>query len=96
MKVLLFWNVYIYFITSNEIIAFVAGNAQNECDDTVHKPLGDLAKRSPTYSQDATFICDRHLLHGWYVALHYEMPTTAPDLGNCGATYPYWLNGEWF
>lgn len=66
---------------------------QNECSDTVHKKMGDLSKRSPTYSKDAVPLCDRYLMKHWYVALHYEMPTTAPSLGTCGTTYPIWLNG---
>lgn len=30
----------------------------------------------------------------WYVAIQHKMPTTAPDLGSCGTTYPVWLNGN--
>lgn len=72
----------------------VVVNAQNECSDTVYKPLGDLAKRSPTYVQDSVPLCDRYLAPGWYGASHYDMPTTAPDLWECGTTYPVWLNGN--
>lgn len=72
----------------------VVVNAQNECSDTVHKPLGDLAKRSPTYFQDGVPLCDRYLAQGWYVAFRYDMPTTAPGLWECGTTYPVWLNGN--
>lgn len=72
----------------------VVVNAQNECSDTVHKPLGDLAKRSLTFFQDGAHLCDRYLAPGWYVALHYDMRTTAPDLWECGTTYPMWLNGN--
>lgn len=75
---------------------FSAASAQNECFNTVYKELGNLAKRNPTYFQDAVPLCDRYLLKGWYVALHNEMPTSAPDLGYCGTTYPYWLDGILF
>lgn len=72
----------------------VVVNAQNECSNTVHKPLGDLAKRSLTYLQDGSQLCDRYLAPGWYFVLNYDMPTTAPGLWECGTMYPVWLNGN--
>nr|XP_034320108.1 uncharacterized protein LOC117687527 isoform X18 [Crassostrea gigas] len=81
------WNILMMCLAT---IALV--NAQNECSDTVYKQLGDLAKRSPAYIQDSVPLCDRYLAPGWYVASHYDMPTTAPDLWECGTTYPVWLN----
>lgn len=66
--------------------------AQHQC--SIYKELGNLAKRSPNYFQDAVPLCDSYLKRDWYVAIHYDMPTTAPDLGYCGTTYPYWLNGN--
>lgn len=74
------------------LVTVTLASAQNECFNTVYKELGNLAKRNPTYFQDAVPLCDRYLLKGWYVALHNEMPTSAPDLGYCGTTYPYWLD----
>lgn len=82
----------IFFLKA--IFAFIAVSAQNECSDTVYKVLGNLAKRSPTYFQDSVPLCDRYLVKSWYVAIHYKMPTTAPWLGSCGTTYPYWLDGS--
>lgn len=72
---------------------FSAVYAQKECSSTVYKTLGDLAKRSPNYSQDAVSICDRYLEKGWYVAFHHDMPTSPPSLTACGTTYPNWLDG---
>lgn len=71
-----------------------AVSAQNECSDTVYKELGNIAKRSPTYYQDSVPLCDRYLVKDWYIVLHHEMPTTAPNLGACGTTFPQWLNGN--
>lgn len=70
----------------------IAVSAQDECNSPTI--LGDLAKRSPTYIQDAVPICDRYLVENWYVVVQHKMPTIAPDLGYCGTTYPIWLNGN--
>lgn len=67
-------------------------SAQIQC--SVNKELENLAKRSPNYFQDAVPLCDSYLKKGWYVAIHHDMPTTAPDLGYCGTTFPYWLDGN--
>lgn len=74
------------------LVIVTLASAQNECSNTVYKELGKLAKRSPTYFQDAVPLCDRYLLKSWYFTFYNEMPTTAPGLGYCGTTYPYWLD----
>lgn len=86
-------NYYTKFKTTYATALFTV-NAHDECSDAVNQTLGDLAKRSPTYFQDSVPLCDWDLTQGWYVAFHYEIPTTAPDLGHCGTTYPYWLDGK--
>lgn len=82
------------WIQNKQFFFICVASAQNECSNTVYKELGNLAKRSPTYFQDAVPLCDRYLLKGWYFAFYNKMPTTAPGLGYCGTTYPYWLDGD--
>uniref|UniRef100_A0A8W8NV44 VWFD domain-containing protein n=1 Tax=Magallana gigas TaxID=29159 RepID=A0A8W8NV44_MAGGI len=78
-----------FLLISLTIVLQVSAN--HEClSPTI---LGDLAKRSPNYIQDAVPLCDRYLVEDWYVAVQHKMPTIAPDLGSCGTTYPVWLNG---
>lgn len=75
-----------------KFVLSIAVSANHEClSPTI---LGDLAKRSPNYIQDAVPLCDRYLVEEWYVAVQHKMPTIAPDLGSCGTTYPVWLNGN--
>lgn len=75
-----------------KFVLSIAVSALDECDSPTI--LGDLAKRSPNYIQDAVPLCDRYLVEEWYVAVQHKMPTIAPDLGSCGTTYPVWLNGN--
>lgn len=75
-----------------KFVLSIAVSALDECDSPTI--LGDLAKRSPNYIQDAVPLCDRYLVEKWYVAVQHKMPTIAPDLGSCGTTYPVWLNGN--
>lgn len=75
-----------------KFVLSIAVSANHEClSPTI---LGDLAKRSPNYIQDAVPLCDRYLVEEWYVAVQHKMPTIVPDLGSCGTTYPVWLNGN--
>ncbi|XP_061167273.1 uncharacterized protein LOC133176126 [Saccostrea echinata] len=66
--------------------------AQDPCSASVYTELGDLAKRSPTYVQDAVPVCDRYIDKKWYRAGFHQMTTSAPSLGFCGTLYPYWMN----
>ena len=67
--------------------------AENYCDE--YSTLGDLAKRNPSYTQDAVPLCDRYLPFGWYRAGFHQIPTTPPQLASCGTLYPYWMSGEY-
>ena len=73
----------------------VLAAAVNQCSDTVYKELGDLSKRSPTYTFDAAQLCDRYLTQGWYRAGFHQIPTTSPQLTACGTLFPYWMNGAY-
>ena len=79
----------LYFYT----VLDTALTAADYCSNGNYSTLGDIAKRSPTYFQDAVALCDRYLPRGWYRAKFHEIPTTAPELSACGTTYPYWMNG---
>lgn len=73
----------------------LAGAQEDPCSTDNYLTLGDIAKRSPNYYQDAVPLCDRYLPEGWYRAGFHEIPTTAPGLLACGTTYPYWMDGEY-
>ena len=76
-----------------KLIAALAG-ADHYCSSDEYLTLGDLAKRNPSYVQDAVPLCDRYLSFGWYRAGFHQIPTTPPALLSCGTTYPYWMNGQ--
>ncbi|XP_078330755.1 von Willebrand factor D and EGF domain-containing protein-like [Crassostrea virginica] len=84
-------NKIIHHCLCYTIIAFALTGA-DYCSNDNYSTLEDIAKRSPTYSQDAVALCDRYLTPGWYSAKFHEIPTTAPRLSACGTTYPYWMN----
>ena len=76
------------------MIAVLAG-ANDYCSSDRYSTLGDLAKRSPSFVQDAEPLCDRYLPSGWYRAGFHQIPTTPPQLDSCGTSYPYWMSGEY-
>ncbi|XP_048779375.2 von Willebrand factor D and EGF domain-containing protein-like isoform X2 [Ostrea edulis] len=65
--------------------------AQDPCLQGHFMELDNLLKRSPTYTQDSTPLCDRYITEGWYRARDHVMSTSAPLLGKCGTLYPVWL-----
>ncbi|XP_048743365.1 von Willebrand factor D and EGF domain-containing protein-like isoform X2 [Ostrea edulis] len=83
--------LYLMLVNGFTLVAITV--TQDPCQTGNHQELGDALKRSPDYAMDATPICDRYLLEGWYTAPSRVMPRSAPGLGFCNTLYPYWMKG---
>ncbi|XP_056017049.1 von Willebrand factor D and EGF domain-containing protein-like [Ostrea edulis] len=77
--------------TSTTTTTTIKSAAKDPCLQGNFMKLDNLLKRSPTYTQDSTPLCDRYITEGWYRARDHVMSTSAPLLGKCGTLYPVWL-----
>ena len=69
---------------------------QDPCFEGNHQDLGDIVKRSPSYTMDSLPLCDRYITETWYTTKNHVMPSSAPSLSYCGTLYPVWLRGKCF
>jgi len=71
--------------------------ALDPCDpgshDTFPSYLG--SRNEHCNSQDVeTQPCDKFLIPGWYVTPDATILTTCPASGDCGVSFPAWMNGK--
>nr|XP_022317659.1 von Willebrand factor D and EGF domain-containing protein-like [Crassostrea virginica] len=77
------------------LLLYVSQSAgQDPCFEGTHQDLGDIGKRSPSYTMDSVPLCDRYITETWYTTKNHVMPSSAPSLSYCGTLYPVWLRGN--